>query len=340
MELTKTGNYKVKNTYITNEKLTTLVIEGKDYKVETVIDTALVDYISQYNWYLVVPDKGYIGSTVKGSKKHTYLHQYIMLKQEGVLTGADNKLVVDHIDRNTLNNTVDNLRVTSYQENNLNSDRAFRNEYHDNQDGTTTLVIYREGNPYKFLIDTDKVDRVNHLTWTINERFIPFSGVNLKQKKPSGIITALFNRKAVRIDTSINDFSSKNIRLAKVKNKLKREHYTDKKTVRVNDQVSQVIYGKYVYSFDTKFLEQVKQLNFEYAGGLNVKDNNKYIRFSKYIYSLAGNKTNKHVRHKDGNPFNCLVDNLYTSEPKKYYKTKAEKVQEKYESIISNLLNK
>lgn len=62
------------------------------------------ELVSQYKWYLSV---GYAAAHIGG--KLVKMHRFIMGAKEGQM--------IDHIDRNKLNNTRDNLRFATHQEN-------------------------------------------------------------------------------------------------------------------------------------------------------------------------------------------------------------------------------
>ena len=72
----------------------------------------LDNYTWRVNFY------GYAGTNLPGKpQKHVYLHHCIIGRPLG-------GLVVDHIDRNTLNNSRNNLRYVTRSQNTLNSERS------------------------------------------------------------------------------------------------------------------------------------------------------------------------------------------------------------------------
>lgn len=75
----------------------------------TKIDTKNIDMIKDYKWYLR-PD-GYV-ATNNYNGKYEYLHNVICKKKD--------KKYIDHIDRDKLNNTEDNLREATGSENQMN----------------------------------------------------------------------------------------------------------------------------------------------------------------------------------------------------------------------------
>ena len=73
--------------------------------------------LRRYSWQTVKTGHVRTGQPIDGKIKTIYLHHMIM----GVPLFADE--VIDHIDRNPLNNKRSNLRITTYRQNILNSDR-------------------------------------------------------------------------------------------------------------------------------------------------------------------------------------------------------------------------
>lgn len=96
-EITITGN--TATMYLYNKKG---VVVG-----QTIFDSCFVSEVAKVKWYL---KHGYVRGTTKGKK--IFLHR--------MLTNCPNNKVVDHIDRNPLNNLSVNLRVCSQAENTKN----------------------------------------------------------------------------------------------------------------------------------------------------------------------------------------------------------------------------
>lgn len=76
---------------------------------ECIIDDSDYEYISQYRWYYA--KHGYAARTVRsgGLKKNVYMHRFIM--------GAKRGEVIDHKNRNTLDNRRGNLRICTVRDN-------------------------------------------------------------------------------------------------------------------------------------------------------------------------------------------------------------------------------
>lgn len=75
------------------------------------VDDDFFDVLSRYKWYYV---DGKAGTHIDGNRNHTYMHQLIMAT-------ANTHLIVDHIDRNGLNNQRSNLRLCNTSQNIANS---------------------------------------------------------------------------------------------------------------------------------------------------------------------------------------------------------------------------
>jgi len=78
-----------------------------------------------YKWYLAtgsINNEGY--RIVKINHKDYKYHRviYKLFNKDWDITDNSKKNVIDHIDRNRLNNNIDNLRVVTQQQNNFNKD--------------------------------------------------------------------------------------------------------------------------------------------------------------------------------------------------------------------------
>ena len=101
------------NKYIINDNYVEMIIESKVYGVIRVkIDNDDLEKCSKLTWhYAKNKDSKYIQTRIKG--KMIKLHRYIM-------NINNSNLVVDHINRNPLDNRKSNLRICSYKENSFN----------------------------------------------------------------------------------------------------------------------------------------------------------------------------------------------------------------------------
>ncbi|MBS4956556.1 MAG: HNH endonuclease [Clostridium sp.] len=101
------------NKYIINEKYAEMIIESKVHGIIKVkIDKEDLEKCSKLTWhYAKNKDSKYIQSRIKD--KMVKLHRFVM-------DINDKNLVVDHINRNPLDNRKSNLRICSYKENSFN----------------------------------------------------------------------------------------------------------------------------------------------------------------------------------------------------------------------------
>ena len=117
-----------RNTYITNGDTTSLYIRSSldvDTKHHVIFDTKFLSHINQYLWY--ISSDGYVLTVMSPSKEKKILHRLIISLTEGV----NNNLVVDHIDRNRLNNLYTNLRQVTIRQNSQNCNYSKRKRLPD-----------------------------------------------------------------------------------------------------------------------------------------------------------------------------------------------------------------
>ncbi|MFA7202531.1 MAG: dUTP diphosphatase [Candidatus Caldatribacteriota bacterium] len=108
------------NEFIIEDNITRIVLYDRlgNVTVETIIDTDIIEYISQYKWYLA--NTNYVVSDYKedGVRKQMALHRAVMYIKDNF---KDYNTCIDHKDSNTLNNTFSNLRKCSVSQNMMNS---------------------------------------------------------------------------------------------------------------------------------------------------------------------------------------------------------------------------
>lgn len=101
----------MKNEFLIHERYSFICLYNRKNEViaKTKIDTFNVEILKPYKWYLR-PD-GYV-ATNNYNNKYMYLHK--------LLCPCKKNECVDHIDRNKLNNTIENLRTANKTENAMN----------------------------------------------------------------------------------------------------------------------------------------------------------------------------------------------------------------------------
>lgn len=99
------------NIYDTNENFTTLTVVSSKYgEVVFLIDNDYVDLAKQYQWS-VRKSINSSGFYLRGRKHGDKTYKQVMY--HNLITGCDTKnQVVDHVNRNTLDNRLSNLQVT------------------------------------------------------------------------------------------------------------------------------------------------------------------------------------------------------------------------------------
>lgn len=88
---------------------------SKYKEMEILVDDDLYPFLNRFKWTISKNNRNFYAYTTIWSKP-MYLHNFIMNKNRG--------LVVDHINRNGLDNRVENLRICTNKENLLNSKKA------------------------------------------------------------------------------------------------------------------------------------------------------------------------------------------------------------------------
>lgn len=103
----------MKNLYKINKEYAEIVIESKKYGIiYTKIDKDDINKCKEIKWYYAKnKDSVYIEGNLKGKK--IKLHRYI-------LNITDKKILIDHINRNTLDNRKLNLRFATNRDNSFN----------------------------------------------------------------------------------------------------------------------------------------------------------------------------------------------------------------------------
>lgn len=115
----------------------------------SVIDSWLVDEVSRYSWHCV---NRYAGRSPDWRKTSVvlYLHRHVL-----ALSGVEipPKMVVDHINRDPLDNRISNLRVVTQRENSRNQvlypGRRFRGVYRSNPPGKWVVRLQDENRVFR-----------------------------------------------------------------------------------------------------------------------------------------------------------------------------------------------
>lgn len=145
----------MKNQYETRGNVTAIFLNKKNGVTKaTLIDTNVLDAVSQYNWYEA---SGYVRSTTD----KIYLHRLV--------TSAPNGMVIDHINHDTLDNRKDNLRIVTVSQNGQNLQGArsdnkssgIRGVWWDKSRNKWMVSVYFNKKPkfigyYDNLIDAEK----------------------------------------------------------------------------------------------------------------------------------------------------------------------------------------
>ena len=91
----------------------------KEQQIKTfIIDTEDLEKVKKQYWQLMGEKSPHVCSRSNGTK--IWLHHFVLDTQ----VDPDGKIVVDHINRNALDNRKQNLRLVSYLENNWNKEKT------------------------------------------------------------------------------------------------------------------------------------------------------------------------------------------------------------------------
>jgi len=126
-----------KNEIIEYEDYAELILYDKYHNevARSIIDLEYIDVINNYKWRF---QAGYVFNNKIG-----LLHRFIMNPPED--------MVIDHINRNPLDNRRDNLRICTQQENQFN-----RSVQCNNTSGVTGVCFYKSNNKWIAYIKVDK----------------------------------------------------------------------------------------------------------------------------------------------------------------------------------------
>ena len=151
----------MKNKYKIVDDTVIIYINSKYGNYECIIDREDLSKVNQFNtsWYLVY-NKNRIESVVTKIQRNKIRKS---IKLHVLLTNRPDKLVVDHIDGNVLNNKKSNLRVITSEENTTNL-----KDYHTSSSGYQN--IYFEKGKYSVRIKPKRYGRYDTIEEAIEVR--------------------------------------------------------------------------------------------------------------------------------------------------------------------------
>lgn len=104
------------NNFIVKDNYTVMLVNSKKYGTkEVLIDTEKIEEVSRIFWHVARMYDGYFAVVGwdKQLQKEVSLHRYLM--------NYPDNIIIDHINRNPLDNRITNLRYATRSENSLNS---------------------------------------------------------------------------------------------------------------------------------------------------------------------------------------------------------------------------
>lgn len=149
---------KSKTEYV-SAAVSRLIVENRPDDV-VLIDSNVVEKVCVHKWY--VTKRSYVRTTLpKGPKVE--LHRFLMEEPEGV--------TVDHIDRNRLNNTMQNLRIVTRADNSKNKSLSdsHTSQYRGVQQKGNGKYIARVANVYVGSFDSEITAAMEHDRYVINK---------------------------------------------------------------------------------------------------------------------------------------------------------------------------
>jgi len=107
-----------------NPNITFLKIKNKKYDITTLVDSCIVDKLTDISWSPLQTSRSKKLYIRTHASETIYLHEYV-LRLNNVAKPGEN-YSVDHINRDTLDNRLENLRWATQTEQNINTDKRSR----------------------------------------------------------------------------------------------------------------------------------------------------------------------------------------------------------------------
>lgn len=171
----------MKNDYEIRGDITAILIWNKQVRLETIISTSSLDKVKEFPnvWSAIYSEKTKSfyakGSTTvsRGKRINCGIHRWIM--------GLPKGMVVDHINHDTLDNRIENLRVVTNSENMQNrkgatatSKSGVRNVQWSKQDGKWKVCI-RLHQKTHFFGFYHSVEEAEIVARNVRRKYMPFS---------------------------------------------------------------------------------------------------------------------------------------------------------------------
>ena len=122
---------KITNKYVYKEDRIEIITEGGKYDNTILIDKDDEELAREYVWR--IDNNGYVQACDLPRTERVYLHRHLM-------NPGDKDILVDHQDRDRLNNRRSNLKLTNHSGNNSNQSKR-----KDNKTGVTGVKTCGEG---------------------------------------------------------------------------------------------------------------------------------------------------------------------------------------------------
>lgn len=151
-QIRRYGRITNKNEIIIYSNYAEMILYDKNNneKARTLIDLDDIEKIKQYKW--CITSKGYVIGNVQNDR--ILLHRFIM--------NCPNDMVIDHINRNKLDNRKSNLRICTIQENDFN-----KSTLKNNTSNVTGVNFNNRVGKWRAYISINR--KQIHLGWFVNK---------------------------------------------------------------------------------------------------------------------------------------------------------------------------